>query len=228
MGSFTASVSSYCFYKPVFSSLVTSGCVKQDKESENERGCVSLGFNQVDCFNKNIFLNGEKYILDTSYKAKNNVNSISYDQIFGLEKKIKLSEEGSALKKAKAIAAGSEHKPSGRGRRKKKPRSKDLSNKDHIYSIIKESKYIEQKRVATESNHKKIKHDIKPKHGLSKTYESLPDTTLLRKKFLTSGHLCQDILKLKRLVRIFEKHTKNLFTTNSVSQCKLVDILASL
>ena len=201
MGSFTTSVSSYCFYKPALSSLVTNLKQGTAKNIENERGCVSLGFDQVDCFNKNIFLNGEKYILDTSFKTKNNVNSISHDQIFGLEKKINISEEGNALKKAKAIAAGNELKQKSRSRNKKKSKSKQLSRKEHIYNIIKDIKPIEQARLAS-----KPKADISPKKvktdGKPKTYELLPDTTLLRKKFLTSGHLCQDIYKLKRFVKI--------------------------
>ena len=192
MGSF--SVSSYSFYKPVLSSLVTS--FKDGGHKTVQNGGDGEQFHQVDCFNKNIFLNGEKYLLDTKFKTKNSFSSIGYDQIFGLENKIKIPEEGKALKKAKAIASGVEQKTKKRNKSKKRPGGKrstpEISKNEHIYNIIVENK------LTTETSSRKPKLNSLKKSAATKPFESLPDFTLLPKKFKSSGHLCQDIYKLKR------------------------------
>ena len=206
MGSFSASVTSYSFHKPVLSSLVASFKTGSDKNLENERNCVSLGFDQVDCFNRNIFLNGEKYILDSKFKTKNNSSSISYDQIFGLENKIKFNEEGKALKTAKAIAAGTEHQLTGRSKSKKKTARKrlalEVSSFEHIYNgIVENPKFYKELPGIKLNNNKflqKIKSEKPRKLLASKPYESLRKASLPPENFKSSGHLCQDIRQLKR------------------------------
>ena len=196
-------MSSYSFYKPVLSSLVTS--FKDGGHKTVQNGGDGEQFHQVDCFNKNIFLNGEKYLLDTKFKTKNSFSSIGYDQIFGLENKIKIPEEGKALKKAKAIASGVEPKNKGRNKNKKKPTRKrsprEISKNDHIYNIIVENKKYDKELLESKLKKgtvfRKTKLDSSSKPTASKAYESLPDI-LLPNKFKSSGHLCQDIYKLKR------------------------------
>ena len=192
-------MSSYSFYKPVLSSLVTS--FKDGGHKTVQNGGDGEQFHQVDCFNKNIFLNGEKYVLDTKFKAKNSFSSIGYDQIFGLENKIKIPEEGKALKKAKAIASGVEQKTKKRNKSKKRPGGKrstpEISKNEHIYNIIVENRKYENK-LKNETSFIQPKFNTSRKSAATKPFESLPDFTLLPKKFKSSGHLCQDIYKLKR------------------------------
>ena len=173
MGS--TSVSSYSFYKPVFSSLVTSF----KTSSETNVRCLdggSLDYQQVDCFNNNFFLNGEKNV-----KVKPSVNN----QIFGLEVNRKSSVKGKNHKTRDA-------EPSALTNKKKK--SSTSKRDDDTKWLQKVRKKPGESAIVTSSKTHQF-HETRT--SKSSSQQSNPGDIAVSKQNKTK-HTCQEFCKLKR------------------------------